>query len=370
LGIGDWGLGIGPNPQSPIPNPQSPIPMYFHSIFSKKINNINFFKEIINLLFKMSKQNKNKNNNPPEKTQKEIEFESLSSFFDKYISNGQLIVKYATLYDIKRVSYVKGKDVKKFFNDNFIEIQKEILSITNVNIGKEANKDSLQKFYEVNQQHNIMHYLQRIPGDKAKYPKKLLPLKKGDDVNLEFFFTESGFYTLNIKIEKSNKPIFYLILLIIFILFIVLFPIWPLSVKLGVLYFLISCIIFLIAFLVLTIIIALVGILFGYDIYIMPNIDESKMSWKDRFFNPFIAIDSREDPCWFKIIRIILIISIIGICVIAYFYPTIPKECYNLFKSVMVSIYSYGKEKIEDIHYHRNEMKVRENQYLEDLDNL
>jgi len=26
LGIGDWGLVIGPNPQSPIPNPQSPIP--------------------------------------------------------------------------------------------------------------------------------------------------------------------------------------------------------------------------------------------------------------------------------------------------------------------------------------------------------
>ena len=25
LGIGDWGLGIGPNPQSPIPNPQSPV---------------------------------------------------------------------------------------------------------------------------------------------------------------------------------------------------------------------------------------------------------------------------------------------------------------------------------------------------------
>ena len=23
---GDWDLGIGPNPQSPIPNPQSPIP--------------------------------------------------------------------------------------------------------------------------------------------------------------------------------------------------------------------------------------------------------------------------------------------------------------------------------------------------------
>jgi len=28
LGIGDWGLGPIPNPQSPIPNPQSPIPNF------------------------------------------------------------------------------------------------------------------------------------------------------------------------------------------------------------------------------------------------------------------------------------------------------------------------------------------------------
>jgi len=26
MGIGDWGLYIRTNPQSPIPNPQSPIP--------------------------------------------------------------------------------------------------------------------------------------------------------------------------------------------------------------------------------------------------------------------------------------------------------------------------------------------------------
>jgi len=30
-----WGLGIGPNPQSPIPNPQSPIPNFL--FFNKKI---------------------------------------------------------------------------------------------------------------------------------------------------------------------------------------------------------------------------------------------------------------------------------------------------------------------------------------------
>jgi hypothetical protein len=44
LGIGDWGLGIGPNPQSPIPNPQSPIPnpQFF---FLNQIEASIFFKE-------------------------------------------------------------------------------------------------------------------------------------------------------------------------------------------------------------------------------------------------------------------------------------------------------------------------------------
>jgi hypothetical protein len=70
LGIGDWGLGIGPNPhsQSPIPNPQSPIPnphiriikyllyklrlnkkQFYHILIAnKKIKMLNKFKENLN----------------------------------------------------------------------------------------------------------------------------------------------------------------------------------------------------------------------------------------------------------------------------------------------------------------------------------
>jgi hypothetical protein len=47
LGIGDWGLGPIPNPQSPIPNPQSP---------SHKIN-IYFLKSILNNIFKLINNN-------------------------------------------------------------------------------------------------------------------------------------------------------------------------------------------------------------------------------------------------------------------------------------------------------------------------
>ena len=315
-------------------------------------------------------QKKPKKEESNEKTQKEIDFENLSIFFDKYTSSGDLIVKNATLYDVKRIQYIKGKDLKQFFNDNFEIIKKEMLSITKTDIGNEANKESLQKFYQINQQNNIFHYLQKLPGDKSKYPKRLLPLQKGDDPKNEFEFTDTGFYLLNIKTQKSNKPLIYLILLIILILFIVLFPVWPLSVKLGVLYFLMATLIFLIVFLISTIIVSLVGILFGYDIYIMPNIDETKMGWKDRLFNPFIIINKREDPCWFIVVRIVLIISLIGLGVIAYFFPRIPVECYQMSKRALLWLFDYGKEKIEDIHYHRNAMKVKNGPYLEDFDNL
>jgi len=313
---------------------------------------------------------KPKKEEPKEKTQKEIDFENLSSFFEKYISSDSLIVKSATLFDMKRIQYIKGKDLKQFFNDNFEQIQKEILTIMKLDIGKEANKESLQKFYQINQQNNILHYLQKLPGDKAKYPKRLLPLQKGDNPNLETEFTDTGFYLLNIKTEKSNKPIIYLILLIILILFIVLFPIWPLNVKLGVLYFLMAALIFLIVFLISTIIISLVGILFGYDIYIMPNIDEAKMSWKNRLFNPFILINSREDPCWFIVVRIVILLGLIALGVIAFFFPRIPVQAYNMTKKFLFWIFDYGKEKIEDIHYHRNAMKVKDGPYLDDIDNL
>jgi len=38
MGIGDWGLGIGPNPQSPIPNPQLKFQLYLK--IRKEINNV------------------------------------------------------------------------------------------------------------------------------------------------------------------------------------------------------------------------------------------------------------------------------------------------------------------------------------------
>ncbi len=142
---------------------------------------------------------------------------------------------------------------------------------------------------------------------------------------------------------------------LILILFIVLFPYWPLKLKLGGLYFLISFIIFSIVFFILCISIAIIGILFGYNIFIMPNIDDTNLSWKDRLFNPFIAINEREDTHSCKIIRNIIIISLaIMAIIIAYLYPKILKESYDMFKNLIISLLKYARKKIEDFHYNRS----------------
>ena len=59
MGIGDWGLGIGPNPQSPIPNPQSPIPNYFIIIYIIKLQIFFENKLYINFLKKLNYSFKN-----------------------------------------------------------------------------------------------------------------------------------------------------------------------------------------------------------------------------------------------------------------------------------------------------------------------
>jgi len=52
--MGDWGLGIGPNPQSPIPNPQSPIPSYLF------YNNFFIYIKLNLLLNNQISENKNR----------------------------------------------------------------------------------------------------------------------------------------------------------------------------------------------------------------------------------------------------------------------------------------------------------------------
>jgi hypothetical protein len=49
MGIGDWGLGPIPNPQSPIPNPQSPLFHTFNFFYYFKINHLFQINKLLSL---------------------------------------------------------------------------------------------------------------------------------------------------------------------------------------------------------------------------------------------------------------------------------------------------------------------------------
>ena len=51
MGIGDWGLGPIPNPQSPIPNPQSPFNYYYYYLSYILFKNLNNFLIVINVKY-------------------------------------------------------------------------------------------------------------------------------------------------------------------------------------------------------------------------------------------------------------------------------------------------------------------------------
>jgi translocation protein SEC62 len=251
-----------------------------------------------------------------EEKDKEL-YTSLSNLLTEIIDKYQITTKYAILIGQRRVMYIKGKELSTIFKkeENFNFIKTEIEKITKINIGKEPNEKSLQNFFEIFLEKKMLLKLKRIEGDKAKYPKHLNPPKRGENITT---FEENCFYWVNIISDQSKKSFIYLLLIKLILFLACLFPIWPLNVKLGVLYFLMAVLIFMIVFLFSTIIIQILGLLIGYDILIMPNIDEAKMSWKNRLFNPFIIINSREDPCSVKIIRILLLISLTALCVLAY----------------------------------------------------
>ena len=56
--------------------------------------------------------------------------------------------------------------------------------------------------------------------------------------------------------------------------------------------------------------------------------------------------------------------------IIAYLYPAIPRESFNMIINGMSNIYRYARKKIEDFHYHNKDVKVRDKHYLDDLNNL
>lgn len=290
-------------------------------------------------------QNKNDPDNPIDK-EKIIE-SKLSKFLSDIHEKGELTVKQAILMGQKRIYYIKGKDLVAYFKENFQTIANEIKTITNINIGSSPNETALQTFFTIFFEKKMLLKLNRIQGDKAKYPKALYPPARGEDIKT---FDESKFYWLNLQQEASKKSLVYLLVAITIVLLGCMFPVWPLKIKIGFFWTIFALLLALLILTILSLVVVIVGLIFGYEIYILPNLLEPKMKWKDRLLNPFVAYFPREDSFLVILCRIGMGLGIVVLIVIAYLNPAAINLACDIFSNGSKRIYNYVLDKIINNH--------------------
>lgn len=281
------------------------------------------------------------------KTEKENQREKLSNLLRDFRDNRGLNVKQCILMGEKRINYVKGKELFQFFKENFNFINSSIQDILSISLGKIPNESSIQTFFEIFFEHKLLLKLTKMEGDKAKYPKRLFPPKKGE-INK---FEEMQFYWINNDTNStSKKSIFFLFLSIIVVVLGCMFPVWPLKAKLCFLYAIIGVLVFLLFVTVLSLVISFVGFIFGYDVVLFPNFIDFKMNWYDRLFNPLIAYFPREDSGWIKFARFNMALSIVIITGVFIYNPSFLIVCFNLTASIAKSGYIFVTEKVSTYH--------------------
>jgi translocation protein SEC62 len=163
-------------------------------------------------------------NNPNEKFQNE--FKELSKLYLDLEKKG-LITKHAGLGD-QRVSFCRGRDLKKVFEDFKEEISKKIYDITGVDIGPKGS-EALQNFYIVFCDRRMLLKADKFDEDlKKAFPKRLKPVSIQEMIS----FDDKKLYVVNIERPQEKSHLFLLSITIFIVFSICLFPIWPLWLKL------------------------------------------------------------------------------------------------------------------------------------------
>ena len=136
--------------------------------------------------------------------------------------------------------------------------------------------------------------------------------------------------------------------------------IWPLKVKLGFLWTILALLVILLIFTILCLVVAIIGVIFGYDIVVIPNLVEPKLSLYDRFFNPFVAYWPREDDCSMKFIRVCLGLSIVVLIVLSVKFPWVFRFTWNFLHKHFWKLYNLIVDNF--VNKYHNTVTVRNNQ--------
>ena len=309
----------------------------------------------------------------------------------KFLESKDLQIK-ECIYEKGRTEFVKGKQFEEKLKENIEEVCKQVNNIMGTKISHEKPDKAIQEIYTQLKLVGIINKACREDGDKRKNVKKLLPYEelvlmhqcncgknheelenpdhpKKLDLGQLNSFDPTFFYVLNINRGKS-KIYFYLCLIIVGILLYALLPVWPYKMKVAVYWTSYYLLILMLGIYAVRLIIYVFCYIFGYDVWLFPDIDDPKLGFFDSF-KRVITAEYRKDKWYFIVIRIILAIITGYIAFCVYRKPKLLDDAQKLVLNLINDLYRYGKDRFVDNNSTAISLKNKKKYIsLEDLDNF
>jgi len=180
LGIGDWGLGIGPNPQSPIPNP--------HAFLKKFFLNLVHIYIIFNLKFIYIKYNMSNENNQKDNT--DLLLDVLNSFRTKILTIRKMCEGAADF---------KQNEANLLLNEGLYDL----IEIKNLNAKIQINCENKKEEYE-----QVKDNVGKDNLNLQKYEYHLNLIKNDINTNKQLpFFPESEKVKKEDEIKDDNSKL-------------------------------------------------------------------------------------------------------------------------------------------------------------------
>lgn len=264
----------------------------------------------------------------------------------------------------ERVQFYKGKDLEKYLKENMKEICEDLNKELNVSINPEK-KSAIQQVYSIFYKSGIMHKGIREEGDKKKKIRKLLPYevlcevygcncakdhnkeeldhKPKLDENEMIKFDPSYYYIFTI--ERSKRTIYvYLALVIIAIFLYVLMPIWPYKMKVAVWWISYVLLLVSLGLLIVRLIIYLFFFIFGFDVWLFPDLNDEKKGFFESFYRIF-SFEKRNEKWYTILIRVIIATVTAYVSYAVYKNPNLINEAKKIIYEALRDCYIFGEDK-------------------------
>jgi translocation protein SEC62 len=253
----------------------------------------------------------------------------------KFLANRGLKQKDGVVFD-KRVTYFRGDDVLTMITEHGDEITK---MVTKMNISEPLDTEKgATKLLQHLIDYKKMFKFEREPENKFKWPKRLMPTKSS-------IFSDKAFYCWVLKPEKGQKSTMLMWGIIGGILAICLFPVWPIWVKIGLLYLSVTLLYTILGTIVSRLVLYIFFKMFGIEFWLLPNLFADAGPLES--LSPLFYAERSEEGKVGWLIRVIIMVTVGLLALRIYHDPNVVHEYKDMGTQSFEDLIDWGKQKLD-----------------------